>query len=287
MKVLLAGATGAIGGEVLDLLRDSGHHVRALTRRAGSLPNAEETVVGDALVRASLDAAVVGVDVVVSSVGASVGLGLRGRATYSAVDVPANLNLLDAAKLAGVRRFVYLGVHPADGYAHTRYVRAHEAVEEALRQSGLSTTTVRPVGVFTALHEFLDMARRGRGQMIGDGSARTNPIHPTDVAQAVVAHLEAGPEQVSVGGPDVLTRRDILELAFAALGKEPRISGTPPGAIRAMVPLVRLVHPRMGDLMEFAVEVSTHDGIAPAVGTRRLADYFAELARAEVRALPS
>jgi hypothetical protein len=75
------------------------------------------------------------------------------------------------------------------------------------------------------------------------------------------------------------TRREIAELAFEALGGAPRVKSVSAGLVRAMVPVVRFFHPRIGDLVEFAVEVSTHDGIAPVAGTRTLREYFADRAR--------
>lgn len=283
-NVLLAGATGAIGRDVYDLLEGGGHSVRCLTRQSNT--RFSDAVVADALRPETLGGICENIEIVVSALGASVGLGLAGRASYEAVDTPANLNLLREAEEGGVRRFVYLGVHTAPGYDHTRYCVAHERVCQALAASSLSTTVIRPTGVFTALHDFLDMARRGRATTIGDGSARTNPIHPADVAKAVVEHLEDGPQDFSVGGPEVMTRRQIAEHAFEALGKEAKISTVPPGMVRAMGSMVRLFHPRLGDLIEFAEAVSTHDGIAPTYGTHTLSDYFVTLA-GERALLPS
>jgi hypothetical protein len=78
-----------------------------------------------------------------------------------------------------------------------------------------------------------------------------------------VAHLADGPADLSVGGPDVLTRREMAGLAFEVLGREPRIGSVPPGVARAVTPVVRLIHPRLGDLIEFATAVSTHERRGP------------------------
>lgn len=265
-NVLVAGATGAIGSCIVELLDTEGRwDVRRLVRGEAKAPR---DVVGDALDRASIRGVADGIDVVVSAVGASVALELRGRRSYLKVDTPANVNLLAEAERAGVSRFVYVGVHSEPPYAHTRYLQAHERVVEALAASPISSTVVRPTGVFTALDDFLDMARRGRAHVLGDGTARTNPIHPLDVAAAIVARLCDGPENVSVGGPEVLTRNEIAERAFEALGKVPKISNVPAGLVRFMTPLVRLFHPRLSELISFAEAVSTHDAVAPVAGER-------------------
>ena len=96
------------------------------------------------------------------------------------------------------------GITPA--YRDTAYIRAHEDFVEALLASPLSATVIRPTGIFPALNDFVDMARKGMATVIGDGRARTNPVHHRDVAQVLLENLSSGPAEVSVGGPDILTR---------------------------------------------------------------------------------
>jgi uncharacterized protein YbjT (DUF2867 family) len=280
-RVLLAGATGAVGREVARLLGEQGHFVRALSRspvRAQALAGrVSEVVTADATEGARLAGVMDGIEIVVSCLGASVGLGLAERRGYERLDTPANANLITAARAAGVRRFVYLGAHVLPSYAHTRYVRAHEAVGQALATSGLGYTIVRPTGIFSALAPFLDLARKGLVTVVGDGRARTNPVHPVDVAEAVVAHLSGGPTDLSVGGPDVLSRAELAEAAFTALGRRPRLIRIPAWIFRASGAMLRPLHPRLGDLLQFVAAVSVVDAVAPAVGKRRLGDYFAAL----------
>jgi uncharacterized protein YbjT (DUF2867 family) len=239
----------------------------------------DDVHVGDALVPGSLAGAADDMEVVVSALGASLALGLAGRRSYSDVDLHANLNLLELAEHTGVRRFVYVGVHNGPGYEHTRYVAAHDDVVAALEASSLDTTVVRTVAVFTAFGDFLEMAKRGRATIIGDGSAQTNPIHPRDVARAVVANLANGPASLSVGGPQTMSRRAVAELAFEALGKEPVITTLPTGAPRWMSGAIRPFHPRLGELLEFLAAVSTHDSVGPHYGKMQLLDYYRHLAK--------
>jgi uncharacterized protein YbjT (DUF2867 family) len=282
-RILLAGGTGAVGREVLRKLHAQGHFVRTLSR---SPRNAEavrglsdEVVLADAARRESLRDATAGMDAIVSCLGAPVSLSLRERRGFLAVDLPAHENLLDAARQAGVARFVYLSAHPGPGYAHTRYMRAHLDVEERIRAAGLAHSFVRPTGIFSALDDLLQMARRGTGSVVGDGRARTNPIHPEDVAAALCEALEGGPEELSVGGPEVLTREEIMRVAFEAVGKEPRYMHVPAGLFRGMGKVLSLAHPRLSDLMEFFAAVTTSDSVAPAYGKRTLRDWFTERAR--------
>lgn len=79
----------------------------------------------------------------------------------------------------------------------------------------------------------------------------------------------------------MLSRREIIALAFAALGKKPRILTVPAGMLRVSATLARPVNPRLAQIFRFYHAVSTTDVVAPLVGTRRLADYFRELAAPE------
>lgn len=277
MRVLLAGASGAIGSEILTLLKAQGVWVRTLSRDAARAERlrglADDVVVADAT-RDDVRAVARGVDVVVSALGASVGFGLRERRSYRGVDLEANTNILESAVTHGARRFVYVGVHSGPGYSSTGYVRAHEAFGGRLAQTGLGWTVVRPTGVFSALTPLVDLARRGRMALIGDGHARTNPVHPVDVAEACVRSLDEGPPEISVGGPEVLTRRAIAEAAFTAVGLPPRFFEVPPAVARANGALIGLVHPRLGELIQFLTAVATSEAVGPPIGTRTLLDYF-------------
>jgi uncharacterized protein YbjT (DUF2867 family) len=215
-----------------------------------------------------------GIDVVVSCLGASVSVEMRDRRPFSAVDTVANSNLLSLAISANVKRFVYVSAHVEPGYANTRYVAAHEAFVAKLRASGMPATVVRPTGLFTAFRALLPMAAQGRMVVIGDGLSRTNPIHPADVAAACFGVLADGPPDLPVGGPDVLSRAEIARAAFSAVHVPPKLTHVAPWLFRSSARAVRLVNPRLGELLDFAAHVAVVDAIAPKVGKERLDDYL-------------
>lgn len=281
--VLVAGASGMLGRQVALALRRRGLRVRALSRDPQRLARSgapvDEAVAGDACVPAQA-AAVQGTSAVISCVGASVqptpGHGWRG---FFAVDTRANTRLIAAAEAAGVERFVYVSTMHGPGMERLAYVRAHEQVAERLREGRLSGTVIRPTGFFSALAALLEMARRGPLPEIGDGSARSNPIADEDLAEVCVRALELPPGVQEVGGPEVLTRRELGELAFAAVGRSPRFRRVPAGAVRTIGALLRPLHPRLGQLLPFYAAVSTTDLVAPRVGTRTIEAFFRERAR--------
>jgi len=282
MNILVAGASGLVGREVVKLLVDAGHAVRTLSQDAGRAARLRALTDDVRVVDATLDGALRGVcdgiDVVVSALGAPVLPG-KARRSFGDVDRTANERLVAEAARACVRRFVYVGVYTTPAYAETAYARAHGDVELRVRNSGLEHGFVRTTGVFGALSELVQMARKGPVPLIGDGNARTNPVHETDVAEAVVrAVLAPGSTEVEVGGPEVLTRRRIAELAFRACGKAPRFIAMPVWVMWVVAWLYGIANRRMRELLAFVIPASTTDCIAEARGTRKLDAYFEDVA---------
>jgi len=279
MRIFVAGASGSVGFEVVRLAKTRGDFIRTLSRQPENARKLEG--LADHVVLQDASAGVPGlegIDTVVSVLGGSVAADHPEKRSYRAVDFLANIKLLEAARAAGVRRFLYVSAHIEAGYRDTAYIRAHEEFVEVLRRTGLSYTVVRPTGIYPALSDFVRLARRGLGTVIGDGRSRTNPVHQQDVARTLVDLLDSGPAEISVGGPETLTRREIAELAFHVLGKQARIIHVPARVFRAGAKVVALWNPRLGELLDFAAAVSTTDCVAPARGRLRLEDYFRTIA---------
>ena len=288
-RVLVAGATGYLGRYVTRAFHRRGASVRALARSSGKLVDLADVIddrfIGEVTDAESLRGACEGIDVVFSSIG----LTRQGRLTFMDVDYQANRNLLDEALRCGVEKFVYISVLTVPGMEDLAVVRAKRKFLEDLRDCGIDHTVVCPNGYFSDMAEFLAMAARGRGYVFGDGSFRINPIHGADLAElCVTAALEenlreeSGSREIRAGGPDVLTHRQILELAFQALHRHPRITSVPRWIPRLITGVLRTFTPEwIYGPIEFFLTVLTRDLVAPAYGTHRLKDYFAELAEAE------
>jgi len=289
-RLLVVGATGSLGRAVAEtaLARGGGARVRVLVRNpdrlAASLKDRVEVVVGDARDPRAARLAAAGVDRVFSCAGASVQPGLgRGWRGYGAVDWTINRTLIDAAAEARARRFVYVSVFHPKEMARLPYIAAHERVVAHLRGSGLGYGVVRPTGFFSTVGVFVDMARKGAIPEIGaSGGVRTNPIADEDLAIVCADALASDDPRLELeaGGPDVVTRREIGELAFAAVGRRPKFRHIPGWLARAGAWMLRPLHPRMSQFASFIAALGTCDNIAPAHGTRRLADAFTERARA-------
>ncbi len=279
-NVLVAGASGGVGKAVIQQLKSQQHQVRALVRTASKLGAQSDTAIflADARDPLQLQGACRDIDVVISALGASLQLArTEGNATYRDVDYQANKNLLLEAQRAGVRKFIYVSVFKAQEVKGSAYFAAHADFEDELQRAGMEYAIVRPTGIYYIFADFVGLARRGIIPLFGDGSARTNPIHEHDVARVCVAAIEAPQNVFDIGGPEVLTRREISSLCFKVLGQKPRFIKYPIGLIRVLIKPLKFFDQRLFELLDFAILVNHTDCIAPCVGTEKLENYLNHL----------
>jgi uncharacterized protein YbjT (DUF2867 family) len=278
-RALVAGATGYLGGFVAQEFKARGYLVRALARSPEKLGNVQdcldEIVQGEVTRPETLAHICDGVDVVFSSIGIT---RQKDGLTFRDVDYRGNRNLLEVALRAGVKKFIYVSVFNGPNLLHLDIVRAHEDFVDELKASGIDYTVLRPTGYFSDMGEFLEMANKGRVHLIGRGDNRGNPIHGADLAVACVDAVEGTETEIDVGGPEVLTYREIAELAFQSLGKPGRITVVPAWVMRLVVGLTRIFSNHQGELLAFFTTAMTSDAVAPAVGVRRLKAHFESLA---------
>ena len=125
----------------------------------------------------------------------------------------------------------------------------------------------------------MKFAAKGRGLVIGKGDCKTNPIHEADVAVACVQALESDLAEISIGGPQVFTRKEIVEMAFAALNRTARLISIPPGLFKLMISPFRFINRRVYALMDFWSVVTQADSVAPSFGSHTLRGYVDEAAK--------
>lgn len=278
--VLIVGATGYLGRHLVQAYAEAGFTVRALARSAEKLSKSghwiDDVVVAEATDPASLRGICDGVTLVVSALGIT---RQRDGLTYIDVDYQANRNLLDEALRAGVDRFAYIHVLHAEDMPGVDMAAAKARFARDLVRSPIASTLICPSGFFSDLKEILEMARTGRVYLFGDGTARMSPIHGADLAQLCVEATEAGMDRIEAGGPQVLTQNEIAEIAFSALGAQPRITHIPLWLARAGVAVARLLGMRSSvGPIEFFLAASSLDMSAHPHGSRTLEAEFAKLA---------
>jgi uncharacterized protein YbjT (DUF2867 family) len=260
-KVVVAGATGYLGRFLVQELGRRGHSVRALVRPGKSVEGASEIVEAEATF---------------SSLGIT---RQTDRVTFMDVDYGANHRLLAEAEVSGVRRFGFVSVVRPELFTDSEMVAARERFVAELRASSIPSCVVRATGFFSDLREPLEMAKKGRVYLIGDGKARINPMHGEDLARASVDALESGSTERAVGGPQTFTWQEIAELAFRALGREPKITHVPEWVVKVALPPVRLFSRRTHAIARFVSRVAVNDVMAPEQGHHMLSQYYAELAK--------
>lgn len=288
-RVVVAGATGYLGKFVTREFKQRGYWVRALTRSVERLeqpgpftaPSISRNEVDDVCVAEVTKPETLkglcegGIDVVFSSVGIS---RQRDRLSFEQVDYQANRNLIDLCAENGVRKFVYVSMLGAEQIAHLAITKAHERVVKDLEASGLEYAVVRPSGYFSDMGAVLDMAKRGRVLLVGDGSNHFNPIHGADLAAVCVDAAEGTDLVVEAGGPEVLTQREVAELAFDVVGKPVKVTVIPLWLAKGLARAIGVLSRQFGDLAEFIVTAGEVDGVGPARGKTTLRSYFEELA---------
>ena len=277
-RVLIAGATGYLGRFLCAEYRRRGWHVSALVRSAkadASLP-ADTIVTAEATQPETLQGIMQGIDLVVSALGIT---RQTDGLSYRDVDYQANMNLLHQAMANGVKHFAYIHVLNADRMADVPLVAAKSAFVRALQAAELESTVIAPSGYFSDMEDFLGMARNGRVWLFGDGQLQINPIHGADLAEAVFDAVARKEAWLDVGGPDVLTHRDLAKLSFAALGTTNRVTFLPDVFRRMALRLLPRFAPRhvVGPAQFFLTAFGMNMAGQP-VGTRHLAEYFSDLA---------
>jgi uncharacterized protein YbjT (DUF2867 family) len=238
---LVVGATGLLGSEICRQLAAAGQPVRALVRvdsdasKVASLAALQADIVrADLKDRASLDAACRGARTVIST--ASSTLSHREGDSIASVDHQGQLNLIAAAKAAGVEHFVLISFPPSD--VVTPLQDAKRSAEAQLRASGMSYTILQPTLFMEVwLSPMLGFdAANARAQIYGDGKSRMSPISLRDVAQFAVASLgnpAARNATIQLGGPDTLTLTEIVALFEQAQKKPFAVQHVPQADLRA------------------------------------------------------
>jgi uncharacterized protein YbjT (DUF2867 family) len=235
---LVVGATGQLGGLIARQLLRHDTDVRVLVRPnstyqplvdAGALP-----ALGDLKDRASLDAALQGVDVVITTANA---VAATGTDTIESVDLLGNRNLIEAARAAGVGQFVFISALGCTPDSSVPFMRAKGVTEEHLRASGMPFTILAPnffMEVWIGGLVGLAVAEGRPVTLVGEGRRKHSMISLQDVAAFAVAsvgHPAAINRYVALGGPQALSWREVVACYEQLLRRAVGIETLPPGKL--------------------------------------------------------
>ncbi|MFB6143558.1 MAG: complex I NDUFA9 subunit family protein [Halorientalis sp.] len=222
MDILLVGGSGFIGTHLGAELLERGHDVTVLSRdpEGEGLPEGATAVAGDVTEYDSIEGAIEGRDAVYYLVALSPLFEPEGgNDRHFAVHTEGARNVVRAMEAHGVDRLVHMSALGADPEGPTAYIRAKGEAEEVVRDSALEWTILRPSVVFGEGGEFVSFTRKltppGLAPLPGGGKkTRFQPIWVGDLVPILadaVADEHAG-ETYEVGGPEVLTLREIAKL---------------------------------------------------------------------------
>jgi len=237
---LVVGATGTLGGEICSRLAQAGKPVRGLVRASSSPERVDalrkagvELATADLTDRASLDAACRGVHTVYSTATA-----IQSRQegnTLDRVDREGQASLVDAARQAGVRRFVFISFRGRPDIDYPLQA-AKRATAERLKKSGIPWTIIEAsmfMEVWLGPHLGFD-AKNARARIFGAGEKKISWVSYKDVAALAIAAGEspAGENQVlELGGPEALTPLEVVHIFEERGGKKFELDYVPEEAL--------------------------------------------------------
>lgn len=225
--IAMTGATGFVGGRTLDLAVRTGHHVRALTRRAqDDRPNV--TWVRGALDNtASLATLCAGADAVMHIAGV---VNAPSRQQFEAGNVAGTLAVVEAAKAATVKRFIHVSSLAAALSDLSIYGDTKARAEKIVAASGLDWTIVRPPAIYGPgdkdMLDLFKMAKFGFVLLPPDADGRLSLIHADDLARALLALVPAEEEltakifEVDDGVDDGWTQQEFAHAIGDAMAKK-------------------------------------------------------------------
>ncbi|CAN5161060.1 hypothetical protein BH23GEM2_BH23GEM2_13170 [soil metagenome] len=240
--ILVAGATGVLGSEIVRRLIDRGQSVRALVRptsapeKVASLEQmGVEIARGDLGDRSSLDAACRDVERVVSTISAITSA--RPGETLQSTDSEGTSRLVDAAAIAGVKHFVFVSFD-TKGMRDAPLRSAKSDAENHLKRSGLTYTILQPslfMESWLGPMLFADPAA-GTARIYGSGQHKIGYVAVADVAEVAVQALTSPATEsttMTFGGPEQISQREAVKIFNKVFGREFDVTGIPEEALRA------------------------------------------------------
>jgi NADH dehydrogenase len=254
--ILVTGATGFIGRELVSSLVEMGYPVRLLIRPSPKSPNlprgkAVEVAVSSLSDARGLRAAMVGVDTIYHLAG------VEWRGAYAdlvKVDIQGTRAVLQAAIDARVDRFFMLSHLGADRASAFPVLKAKGIAEEFVRRSGIDFTIMRSAVVYGPQDGFTTGLARLLAAlpfiffMPGEGRTLVQPIWVRDLATCLTWALEdqsTRNQMYELGGPEYLTFRQVIEMILREMGVQRRLVGVAPPYLRVITILLEAMFPSL------------------------------------------
>jgi uncharacterized protein YbjT (DUF2867 family) len=209
--ILVTGATGTVGREVVAQLLTAGQKVRAMTRdpSKSKLNGGVEVVQGDFNAPDTLASAVKGAERVFSL-------------TFGPQTAVHEKHLAQAAKASGVRHIVKLSALGGDDETRNTIRKWHDEGEQAIRETGIALTVLRPTGFMSNALHWRPSIRAQRKVFSNYGDGKLPPVHPRDIAAVAVRALTSDGHEGKVyplTGPEALSISEQVKILADAIGQ--------------------------------------------------------------------
>ena len=279
MKILLAGAFGNLGAEILKKLCADGHEVIAADLKEGNVDGTAGKYTFapiDATNPETLKGICDGVEVVITTVGLT---GASTKFTAYDIDYQGNMNILSEAKTAGVKKFNYISVISCDekGAEKVPMLHAKYLFEEELKKCGMEYVIYRPTGYFDDIAKvFKPYVDKGEMQLLkGYGSVKANVVDCPDFAEFIIDRMNDVNAVYNVGGKETYTYEEMAAMCFEAAGKPLAIKWAPIWLFGVLANLPKIKKAGKHDIILFSKWTLSHDLVGDTdVGETSFGEYI-------------
>ena len=263
MKVVLAGAFGNLGAEILKKLCAAGYEVVAADLKERPIEGCEGKYTFKAINATkpeTLEGLCDGAEVVITTMGLT---GASTAVTSYDIDYQGNMNLYAECKKAGVKKFNYISVVSCDepGAEKVPMLHAKYLVEQEIKKEPMDWVIYRPTGFFYDIAKvFKPYIDKGEMQLLkGYGEVKANVVDCPDFAQFIVDHMLDTNVTYNVGGKETYTYLEMAQMCFDAAGKPMKIKWAPIWLFGILANLPKIKKAGKHDIILFSKRTLSHD----------------------------
>ncbi len=279
MKVVLAGAFGNLGAEILKALCAAGHEVIAADLKERPVEGTEGKYTFKAINATkpeTLAGLCDGAEVVITTMGLT---GASTAVTSYDIDYQGNMNLYAECKKAGVKKFNYISVISCDepGAEKVPMLHAKYLVEQEIKKEPMDWVIYRPTGYFYDIAKvFKPYIDKGEMQLLkGYGGVKANVVDCPDFAQFIVEHMCDTNVTYNVGGKETYTYEEMAAMCFEAAKKPLKIKWAPIWLFGILANLPKIKKEGKHDIILFSKWTLSHDLVGDTcIGDKSFAAYI-------------